>query len=210
MACVALSFPVCAQEEKMETTPEGYRYVLKLPANYQTNRLYSVLFCFHHQGDGLEAIRILGYANHKFDWILVGIMDLDYPDLDKINWKQVISAQESILEDVQRKYNVDSSRLFSSGFDTGAAMAFTMANAHPEQFRGVLALGGDFGLGEPAYAIGVYWCVGHQDPQLKTIRENYELLDEKHIHTTLHVFEGGRQWPQTKTINMGLRWINQF
>jgi len=198
---------VYGESELVETTEEGYRYALKFPESYGDGGDYPVLFSFHHRGDGIEAIRIFGYAQFQLNWIIVGLMDLNFADLNQEAWKEIIVVQEAVLKDVLEKYSVNDKKFFTAGFSHGATMALTMAYAHPKQFRGVLAFSGDFGLGEPARNIPVYFAVGNDDYKLVDVKNAYNYLTDAGIAATLHVFEGGHQWPETRIINSSLGWI---
>jgi hypothetical protein len=62
-----------------------------------------------------------------------------------------VSADELVLEclsDARKRFSVDSDRIFLTGFESGADAAFELGLAHPDEFAGVLLIGGnihDFG-----------------------------------------------------------------
>jgi phospholipase/carboxylesterase len=53
-----------------------------------------------------------------------------------------------VLAAVKREYPVDERNVFLMGFSQGAGMAFSVGLKHPEQFRGVIPIGGWLDPGE--------------------------------------------------------------
>ena len=47
----------------------------------------------------------------------------------------------------KRRFNIDVARVFLAGYQSGGTMAFRIATAHPEQFAGVISIGGEFPRG---------------------------------------------------------------
>lgn len=194
--------------EEIKTTPEGYRYAVRLPSGYMKKATgYPVLFCFHPKGDGVETTRIFGYASYQLNWIIIGFMDLAYPELDKNSWPAVMIAQDSVFKDVQEKYNVDGRRLYAAGFGNGGQMAYQLAYKYPSAFKGVIACGSGLGLEKPIFSIPVYQCAGDEDFALNEVKWAQQQIKDANAKVELRIFKGGHEWPPQDIIREALEWL---
>jgi dienelactone hydrolase len=62
-----------------------------------------------------------------------------------------------LLRDLRRKFQVDSDRVFLTGWGSGASMAFDMGMSHPDQFAGVLPICGMQGNWGDRYAVNAQY-----------------------------------------------------
>ncbi len=201
----ALISEIFASEERIETTPEGYRYAVRVMEGYNKNQNYPALFCFHHSGDGIEMTRLFSYASYQLNWLVVGFMDTKNGP-----WEPIVAAQESVLNDIQKKYNIDKNRLYTAGFSGAARMAYALAYKHPDQFKGVIACGAGFGLEEPSSWVAVYMIVGEDDCNIAEVKKAYTKLGYIGAKRNLFVFKGGHEMPGKEIINQALDWISKF
>ncbi|HOW34865.1 MAG TPA: dienelactone hydrolase family protein [Candidatus Omnitrophota bacterium] len=200
--------PSRAHEEEIAVTPEGYRYAVRLPSGYMKKANgYPVLFCFHPQGDGVETTRIFGYASYRLSWIIIGFMDLVYFELNEKSWPKVVAAQESVLKDVKKKYNVDGNRFYAAGFANGGQMAYQLAYKYPSAFKGIIACGSGLGLEKPIFSIPVYQCAGDDDYALDEARRAQQQIKDANAKVQLRIFKGGHEWPPQNIIHEALEWL---
>lgn len=205
LACIIYTVSLYALEERIETTPEGYRYVVRIMGGYNKDQRYPVLFCFHHGGDGIEMTRLYNYASYQLNWLVVGFMDTKNGP-----WEPIVAAQESVLNDIQKKYKIDKNRLYAAGFSGAASMAYTFAYKHPDQFKGVIASGGGFGLGEPSAWVAVYMIVGEDDCSMAAMKKAYAKLGDIGARRNMFVFKGSHEMPSKEMIKQALDWISKF
>lgn len=122
----------------------GMPYVLQLPPEYKHGRSYPVLFVLHHAGDKpanflekwSELAASHGYLLVAPDWADGGLRRAyTYTAEEHL-------AVTEVLRDLQRRFNVDTERVFMAGFGDGAVMAWDVGLSHPDLFAGVVTIGG--------------------------------------------------------------------
>jgi predicted esterase len=120
----------------------GIPYVLQLPPEYRHSRSYPVLFVLHNAGEKpaefLEKWSELATA-HGFmlvapDWTDGGMKRVYTYSTDEH------AAVTDVLRDLQRRFNVDTDRVFLAGYAEGGAMAFDVGQSHPDLFAGVVTM----------------------------------------------------------------------
>ena len=57
---------------------------------------------------------------------------------------------DAVLDDAQRRFPIDSSRVIASGFSAGAMMVWNLACSHPDDYAGFIPMSGTFWLKPPA------------------------------------------------------------
>jgi len=77
----------------------------------------------------------------------------------------------------RRRFNVDASRVFLAGYQSGGTMAFRLAMAHPERYAGVLSIGGSFPRG--GAPLRRYACARKLPVFLATCRDSVEYPDRE-------------------------------
>lgn len=180
-----------------------HTYALYLPQSYSTTgKGFSVLFCFDAEGNGQGAVQQFMYAGVKYQWILVGSRDAKNGP-----WEPILQAQEAILNDVREKYHVNAKNFYAGGMSGGARMSYTIAYRHPKHFKGIIACGAGFGLGEINSNIAVYHCIGDKDSNYQEVLNAYNTLRSYNVNTRASVFPGGHTWPPTNVINQAIDWL---
>jgi len=82
-------------------------------------------------------------APYRFPYGGYTWFDLD--DQGTVNIDQLLSSRDSFLlwlDDFQKKYPVDSNRLFLFGFSMGAMMSLVISLSNPKQFKGIIVHSG--------------------------------------------------------------------
>jgi predicted esterase len=121
----------------------GTKYLVQLPPEYHAGRSYPVLFVLHEAGgkpaDLLNRWSLLAARNGYFlvapEWDSAGNLIYGFSDVEH-------AAVLDVLRDLRRRFQVDSDRVFVSGFGEGANMAFDVALSHPDQFAGIMPMSG--------------------------------------------------------------------
>jgi pimeloyl-ACP methyl ester carboxylesterase len=120
----------------------GIPYILQLPDEYTHSRRYPVLLVLHHAGDKpaeflakwADLATANGYLLVAPDWTEGGKRRAYGYSADEH------AAVTDVLRDLQRRFNVDSDRVFLAGFGEGGAMAFDVGESHPDLFAGVVTM----------------------------------------------------------------------
>lgn len=131
----------------------GPSYQVQLPAEYHAGRRYPVLFALHTFGEKPDAmIKRWGPLAAQHGYLLVapswerGLRDgYNYTPEEQ-------AAVVDVLRDVRRRFQIDSDRVFLTGFAEGANMAFDVGLSHPDLFAGVVPIGG-----MPKFFAKSYW-----------------------------------------------------
>jgi pimeloyl-ACP methyl ester carboxylesterase len=130
-------------ETKLPGERRGSSYILQLPRDYHHGRSYPLLIVLHQAGEKpKDAIERWGDLPYQQGYLTA------VPEWGKNNGQggYNFSAQEhaavlNTIRDLQRRFNVDSDRVFLAGAGQGGDMAFDVGLSHPDQFAGVVAVG---------------------------------------------------------------------
>jgi dienelactone hydrolase len=146
---------ITSSEVEMKVGPpagKGPTYRLKLPPEYHAGRPYPVLIALCHGGEsGKDMVKRWGEEAAKHGYILA------CPDWDQGvgGYTYTSAEQAAVLEtlgDLRRHFNVDSDRVFLTGFGEGANMAWDVGVSHPDLFAGVVPI-----AGQPMFHSAAYW-----------------------------------------------------
>ncbi len=131
---------------------KGTTYRLKLPPEYHPGRPYPVLIALHHGGEsGKDMVKRWGDEAGKYGYVLA------CPDWDQgVGGYTYTSAEQATvldtLRDLRQHFNVDSDRVFLTGYGEGGNMAWDEGLSHPGLFAGVVPI-----AGQPMFHSSAYW-----------------------------------------------------
>jgi phospholipase/carboxylesterase len=129
------------------------------PLHYEAGYAYPLVVWLHSSGgDEHELKRIMPLVSMRN---YVGVSARGTLSLDAVSgtargydWSQaddhIFLAQQRVVSGIalaRQRFNIDASRVFLAGYHAGGTMAFRLATAFPEQFAGVLSIGGEFPRG---------------------------------------------------------------
>jgi enterochelin esterase-like enzyme len=116
-------------------------YWVRLPAEYTHSRPYPVLFALHLGGEKARVmIDRLGNWTAAYGYILVSPEWAEPLENVYHYTPQEHAAVLDVLRDVRRRFQIDSDRVFLSGFGQGGNMAYDVGLAHPDLFAGVVLM----------------------------------------------------------------------
>jgi poly(3-hydroxybutyrate) depolymerase len=121
-------------------------YYVQLPKNYDPSTPYRLIFQFHPWGGNAEqALTMYGLNSGLPDSIYVTPQGLDAGS-NGAGWANTngedIAFTKAMLADVQGKYCVDNSRIFSVGFSYGGMMSFALGCEMSDTFRAIAPMSG--------------------------------------------------------------------
>lgn len=137
------------------TTGHATPHALFVPMHYEPNYAYPLLVWLHGPGDDERQLqRIMPLVSLR-NYVAVGPRaTANIKGRKGMEWRQSerdIDAAEaavfSCIDQVTDRFNVAPHRIFLAGYSTGGTMAFRLGLRHPQQFAGVLSLGGSFPSG---------------------------------------------------------------
>jgi dienelactone hydrolase len=121
----------------------GTKYQVQLPPEYHAGRSYPVLFVLHEAAgrpsDLLQRWSMLAAQHGYFlvapEWDSAGNAVYTYSDIEQ-------AAVVDVLRDLRRRFQIDSDRVFLSGYGEGGKMAYDVGLSHPDLFAGVMPMSG--------------------------------------------------------------------
>ena len=128
--------------------PYEFRYLSYVPDGYGSDRSQNwPLLLFLHgvgeRGSDLELVKINGppkliEAGKKFPFVVIS------PQCPQETW-WVPPALEAFIDSIQRRYRIDSARIYVTGLSMGGFATWELAERHPERYAAVIPIcgGGD-------------------------------------------------------------------
>jgi poly(3-hydroxybutyrate) depolymerase len=121
-------------------------YYVQLPSNYDASHPYKLIFQFHPWGGSADQALTMYRLNQSIpDAIYVTPQGLDaggngpgWANTDGVD----IEFTKGMLAEVQGKYCVDNSRIFSTGFSYGGMMSFAIGCEMSDVFRAIAPMSG--------------------------------------------------------------------
>ena len=149
-------------------------YVLRAPDNYDNTRPYRLVLAYHWNGgtgqqvaDGLSSLQTAFYGM----WDQAGGSTIFVaPDGLSGGWANTnardVIFTDDLLAQVQNDLCIDTTRVFANGFSYGGSMAYALACARPNVFRGVAVYSGMqlSGCSGGTTPVAYYGSHGIQDP----------------------------------------------
>ncbi|MGC9671384.1 lectin [Planosporangium sp. 12N6] len=157
----------------IQSSGQTRSYILRVPANYDNNHPYRLIFGFHWVGGTANDVDSGG--TDGYNWSYYGLRRL----ADSANNSTIFVAPQGInngwansggqdvtfVDDMLRQLEaglcIDTTQVFSSGFSYGGAMTYALACARPTVFRAVAVysganLSGCSGGNQPVAYIGLH------------------------------------------------------
>jgi phospholipase/carboxylesterase len=138
----------------------GVSHSLFAPLHYEPNYAYPLIVWLHGPGDNEGQLsRVMPLISMR-NYVAVaprGTVQKKVPESHQstYHWSEdphhIQQAEERIfdcIEIAQQKYHIEKVRVFLAGFREGGTMSFRLGLKHPDQFAGVISIGGPFPTGQ--------------------------------------------------------------
>jgi phospholipase/carboxylesterase len=131
---------------------------------------------------------------------------------------QIQAAEQQVFDSIdlmRSRFNISADRVFLAGFDCGGTMAFRLALSHPQQFAGVLSLGGEFPSGRnplgrlhDARRLPIFLACGRKSRKYPSLAvcENLRLFHTAGLQVALRDYPCGQEISSTMLSDMN-RWM---
>lgn len=140
--------------QRIQITPEGQTpaiaYSVVLPPEYHTHHQYPLLIALRPRERSGEAALSwwCGSVDQPGPALRRGYIVIapEYAEERQSEYSYSAVAHQVVLEslrDARRRFSVDSQRVFLTGHGMGADAAFDLGMAHPDEFAGVIPIGGE-------------------------------------------------------------------
>ena len=125
-------------------------YILALPANYDQNHPYKLIFGWHPWGGSAQQVASGGYFGLKNqsgnEAIFVAGEGQDYQDRG-LGWGNVggedFDFAQAMLERFRSELCIDENRIFSTGFSFGAMFSFSLGCQADSMMRAIMPMAGN-------------------------------------------------------------------
>jgi poly(3-hydroxybutyrate) depolymerase len=150
---------------------QSRQYTIRIPANYDNNKAYRLIFGMHWIGANAQAVDQGSNLLHPF----FGLQRLDTqssaifvaPTALDGRWTSQADLPfvDAMVKTITDGLCIDTSRVFSTGFSYGAMFSYTLGCDRPKVFRAVAPIAGAYQIGcangkEPVAYLGI---TGMQD-----------------------------------------------
>ena len=192
LACVGWTFVVgtycmAGQSEqqlrKEITKTVEIRYLLQLPKGYGENKdqKWPLLLFLHgagERGNDINKVKVHGppkliEQGKEMPFIVVS------PQCPSESWwTEQLDTLTALLDEIQSKYAVDSSRVYLTGLSMGGFGSWALGCRHPERFAAVVPIcgGGDWFRAERLRSVPVWAFHGAKD-NVVPLRESEEMVN---------------------------------
>jgi poly(3-hydroxybutyrate) depolymerase len=157
----------------IQSSGQNRSYIIRVPANYDNNRAYRLIFGFHWNGGTANDVDSGG--TDGYNWSYYGLRRLAdsanngtifvAPQGNNNGWANPNGQDVTFVDDMIRQIEaglcVDTAQLYSAGFSYGAAMSYALACSRATVFRAVAVysgggLSGCNGGNQPIAYIGLH------------------------------------------------------
>ncbi len=139
---LCLSFyHLAAQEQFMIHNGYNRAYLVHVPASYDGSTSYPLIFVFHGLSGSDSALFRSGFNERSeiMKYIVV------YPTSIKGGWNSHdndIDFVSVLLDTLQKKFHIDSKRVYATGHSDGAFFCYTLGSKLPEKFAAIAPVAG--------------------------------------------------------------------
>ena len=206
LACAALAQQPGVITEKIACArhPEQ-SYALYLPANYQPDRLWPIVFCFEPGARALHCAQVYEKAAEVHGYLVMASWNSRNG-----NWNTSLDAARAMLEEAQGRYRIDPRRIYLTGFSGGARVAFLIAS-QATFVAGVVAAGAGFpnGADPPAaFPAPVFLTAGLEDFNHAEVQQVARHLDKIGTPHRVAFHPGRHSWPPAPILDEALAWLD--
>lgn len=165
--------------------------------------MWPILYAFDPAAPGALPVERFREGAEKYGYIVVGShKSRNGP------WAPTLEAAQAISLDTSRRFSIDPSRIYLTGFSGGSRLAARLALSGA-RVRGAIGCGAGFPTDHlprelPFAFVGV---VGTTDMNLLEMRLLEEALNRSRAAHRLIQFTGGHQWPLPEVCLQAVEWL---
>ena len=181
-------------------------YALYLPSYYDSTKQWPAVFVFEPAARGPLPVRKFQEGAEELGYIIISSNNSRNG-----SWDLAFDAGDAMFADAFSRFNIDITRVYTSGFSGGSRVASAVASL-TGKIRGVIACGAGFATVNeyqlPHKSKVLYAAVvGNQDMNYQEHRELANELEQKQVTNTRIIFNAGHQWPQSVYLKEALYWM---
>jgi len=181
----------------------GESYALFLPADYNPDRKWPVVYFYEPAARGKLPVEKYRSAAEEFGTILIGSNTAR-----NYNNEAVLQAAEAMWADSRRRLAIDPERVAFCGFSGGARVSASLAGLRGG-VRGVIGFGAGYPAENPGLQHGFLYfaAVGVRDMNYLEMKALDRKLDRLGVTHRIITFDGGHDWPPEDVFRSALEWL---
>jgi len=179
-------------------------YAYYLPTNYNVSKRWPIVYVFDPGKRGPLAAELFREAAEANGWIVVSSNDTS----SAADWRPNSKAINAMWPDAQRRFSVDTKRIYAAGMSGGAIMAWSLAKTS-KAVAGVIGCSGRLADDRDTDGITFDWfgTAGLGDFNHNETRLIESKLAAAHATYRVEIVEGGHRWPPSPTIREAVEWM---
>lgn len=181
-------------------------YALYLPSNYSKDKSWPVIFIFEPAARGKLPVSHYKPVAEELGYIVIASNNSKNG-----SWDNSLNSARAIFKDGSTKFNLDSTRIYTSGFSGGSRVAVTLAIIF-KNIAGVIGCGAGFSsidFYQPSEQDNYVYVgiVGDKDMNYQEHLMLEHELDAVNIVNKRIVFSAGHQWPNPDQLKEAVYWL---
>lgn len=186
------------------TADTSFSYTLFLPASYDPDNTYPLIYIFDAHAKGEASVRLFRDMADKYGYILIGSND----SRNGLSMESQMHIYEVISSDVLGRFSVDRNRIYTAGFSGGSRVASSIA-IYKGGIAGVIGCSAGFpAVTEPIqFHFDYIGFVGNEDMNYLEMIMLQEALQAAGYRHHLIVFTGTHEWPSPAVLGGAFTWM---
>lgn len=181
-------------------------YVLYLPAVYDKNKPFPVIYIFDAHGTGKLPVSMYKELAEKYGYILVGSNDSKNGN----SWEQTADIFEKMMTDTRNRLNIDAQKIYVMGFSGGARIAngITILNGNVAGAICVGAVSPSRNSKFPRNNYSIISIAGNDDMNYnEIIRYHMIELAGHNLKNAVVTYNGKHEWCPKEVMEEAFLWI---
>ena len=187
-------------------TDPSETYALYLPASYQPDRSWPILYAFDARSDGRFVAELFRAGAEKYGFIVASSNTSASDGPLEPN----IKSMRAMWADTHERFAIDDKRVYAAGFSGTVRFACIMAVTSPGSIAGVIAAGAGFPFDmKPTRETPFLYfgTVGDRDFNYYEVMDLDEQLFDLGLAHRVVLFSGRHQWMPEELATKALAWM---
>ncbi|MEQ9404417.1 MAG: hypothetical protein RIM99_12565 [Cyclobacteriaceae bacterium] len=181
-------------------------YALYVPSYYSVEKKWPIIFVFEPAARGPLPVGQYQQVAEELGYIIISSNNSKNG-----SWDLSFTAADAIFKDGAARFNIDSTRIYTSGFSGGSRVAVTLA-AINKNITGVIGCGAGLSSVQryqpgPTSNFEYVGMVGNRDMNYLEHLELEEKFDAMGIINNRITFAAGHQWPAPDQLREAVYWL---
>jgi len=215
-----LSGPAVFKEE-ISLSNKSWKYSFYAPADIDINKEHPLIIGLHGFGEKAKDYIGLWQSDADKNGFLVAVLQAypkTYPDgntVESYPWLEISDFTKAVLANIEKKYKIDDSEIFLTGYSAGASSSYIIALDSGINFRGVIPIDGYLPLEagiidklNKAKDVNFYVVHGANDTDVKAAVNQEKILTQYGAKMEFKILpDTAHEYPAAEHENI-VKWMN--